>query len=476
MKIFSIFAACLGTTALAGDVLNAGPSDFESKIKPADLALVKFFAPWCGHCKKMAPDYEKAATVLKENDPPVLLAEVDCTVHQDLCGNYGVSGYPTLKVFRNGEASDYNGGRSYGDFVKMMAGQAGPASAEILETSKIEKLINGKTNIVIGFFENEKSEGLDVFKKAANELRETNKFAHTFSADVAKAAGQELGSIVLFRPKALKSKFEEQEVKYVKEKFTTGLIRNWVKEVGPGLAPVIQPQDQETMGFPQVIAIFNVDYERDAKGTQYWRNRVMKVAVNFPDMNFAVAGKDVWGGFLNELGVQISKAPIVVIFGDKGTKYLMTSEFDPKGEAFTQFLLDFNAGKVAKHTKSEAEPASQGANKKFTANNFESLVDGTKDAFIKFYAPWCGHCKTLAPKWEELAEKMESKDSLVIGDFDATANDVPPQFEVSGFPTMYWVPKGKLNAPVKYQSGREVKDFIAFVKENASDQNLRDEL
>lgn len=467
----------LSSQVAAGDVLALGDSDFSSTIKSSDLALVKFYAPWCGHCKKIAPEFEKAATILKQNDPPVVMIDVDCTIHQATCSEFGVSGYPTLKVFRSGEASEYNGGRTAGDMVKIMAGQAGPSSAEIKDTAKVEKLLNSKSNMVIGFFESDAADGANAFQKMANELREHGgvKFAHSYSADVAKAADQELGSVVLFRPKAMKSKFEEQVVKYSKDKFTVGLLRNWVKDSSKGLAPVIEPADMEKASFPLAIAMFNVDYERDAKGTQYWRNRVMKVGQNYKDMSFAVASKDSWGGFINEIGVTFTKAPIVVIMEDKQTKYLMTDEFDPKGEAFTKFLDSYKAGDLEKHLKSEENVDNEGKAKiTLTAKNFDSYADGTKDVFIKFYAPWCGHCKTMAPKWDQLAENLKDNDSIIIADFDATANDVPAQFEVQGFPTLFWWGKGQ--APQKYESGREIADFTKFIKEKSSDKSLRDEL
>jgi len=56
------------------------------------------FAPWCGHCKALAPEYDTAATTLKEKN--IRLAKVDCTAEADLCQSYGIEGYPTLKVFR----------------------------------------------------------------------------------------------------------------------------------------------------------------------------------------------------------------------------------------------------------------------------------------------------------------------------------------------------------------------------------------
>jgi protein disulfide-isomerase A1 len=96
----SLALGLVGAAALASasDVHDLKADTFPSFIKENPLVLAEFFAPWCGHCKSLAPEYEEAATSLKEKN--IKLAKVDCTQEAELCQSYGVEGYPTLKIFR----------------------------------------------------------------------------------------------------------------------------------------------------------------------------------------------------------------------------------------------------------------------------------------------------------------------------------------------------------------------------------------
>lgn len=99
-----------------------------------------------------------------------------------------------------------------------------------------------------------------------------------------------------------------------------------------------------------------------------------------------------------------------------------------------------------------------------TSDNFDSIVNGDKFAFVEFYAPWCGHCKALAPTYEKLGEAFAKADDVVIAKVDADADKtLSSRFGISGFPTLKYFPKGSTSAE-DYSGGRDIKDFISFIE------------
>jgi protein disulfide-isomerase A1 len=95
------------------EVLVLTDETFEQALQEfSDGLLVKFYAPWCGHCKKMAPDYASAARRLRNQDPPINIAKLDATAHTETATKYNVRGYPTLKFFSKGSVVDFNAERN----------------------------------------------------------------------------------------------------------------------------------------------------------------------------------------------------------------------------------------------------------------------------------------------------------------------------------------------------------------------------
>ncbi|XP_023653541.1 protein disulfide-isomerase A3-like [Paramormyrops kingsleyae] len=458
----------------ASDVLEFTDDDFESKISDHELILVEFFAPWCGHCKRLAPEYEAAATRLKGIVP---LAKVDCTASANVCGKYGVSGYPTLKIFRDGDDSGaYDGPRTADGIVSHLKKQAGPASVEIKTVAEFENYVNDRDASVVGFFLDSASPAQAEFLKAAGALRESYRFAHTNNEELLKKNNVDAEGVILFRPKHLSSKFEESDVPYNEEKFASSKIKKFIQDNIFGICPHLTDDNKDQLkGKDLMVAYYDVDYEKNPKGSNYWRNRVMKVAKSFLDqgkkLNFAVANKNSFSHDLSELGLDSStgEVPVVGIRTTKGDKYVMQEEFSRDGKALERFLQDYFDGNLKRYLKSEPIPESNdGPVKVLVAENFDQIVNADdKDVLIEFYAPWCGHCKSLEPKYKELGEKLSQDPNIVIAKMDATANDVPSPYEVRGFPTIYFSPAGQKQNPKRYEGGREVADFISYLKKEA---------
>lgn len=137
--------------------------NFDTYTADKDLVLVEFYAPWCGHCKKLEPEYERAATRLLANDPPIHLGKVDATKESELAKEYGVGGYPTLKILRKGKRFDYNGPREEDGIVKYMKEQARPA-AQVLDSARTaSRIITSADDVAVIAFVCEDSTEQDAF-------------------------------------------------------------------------------------------------------------------------------------------------------------------------------------------------------------------------------------------------------------------------------------------------------------------------
>ncbi|BES91418.1 unnamed protein product [Nesidiocoris tenuis] len=477
MKVFLVplllvALALLDPTASRDSTLELTDADFKSRVTDYDHMLIMFYAPWCGHCKKLKPEFDLAADLLRDNDPPVQLAKVDCTEGgKETCSKFGVSGYPTLKIFSKGVVSkDYSGPRDAPGIVKYMSGQIGPVAKEISSLEAIEKFLSSsEDSVAVGFFEG-KSPLKEAFLEAADGLRGKFKFAITSAAELLKKYDVK-DSIILFRPKHMQNVFEPVEIKYEGGK-SKSAVELWLKENQHGLVDHRTRDNTDEFSNPLVVAYYKVDYTKNAKGTNYWRNRILKVAKNFAgDFKFAISSKDDFQHELNEFGYDYvpSEKPIVFARSKDNKKFAMSEEFSI--ENFESFLNKLKNGELEPYMKSEPIPEDNSKPVKIAVGkNFDDVVTNNgKDTLIEFYAPWCGHCKKLAPIWDELGEKMADEDVEIVK-MDATGNDVPSGFEVRGFPTIFWLPKDSKSSPVSYNGGREVNDFIKYIAKHATNE------
>ncbi|KAI9798258.1 MAG: hypothetical protein M1825_005391 [Sarcosagium campestre] len=137
-------------------------------------------------------------------------------------------------------------------------------------------------------------------------------------------------------------------------------------------------------------------------------------------------------------------------------------------ESLSQFIAEKSG------VKSRAKKALPSKVEFLTDTTFEQQVGGDRDVLVAFTAPWCGHCKTLAPIWEALAHDFAAETSVLIAKVDAeapNAKHTAKEQGVSSYPTIKYFPKGsKTSQP--YEGGRSEKDFVEFLNKNSGTHRL----
>jgi protein disulfide-isomerase A1 len=275
-----------------------------------------------------------------------------------------------------------------------------------------------------------------------------------------------LPAIVLFR------KFDESPLVF-SGNFDTTPIVDWL--VGSSVPTLIEFSEDyiEPIFGQRKSALFLFRNEEDAS-SDYSKLFEQAAKELKGDVLFVVSGvkEGIQQRLAEFVGVEESQVPTVTLLnpGENMKKYKFPGTVkDLSLDSIKSFLADFTSGKLQPFLKSQDPPAEQNeAVITLVGKTFNDIVlDDSKDVLVEFYAPWCGHCKKLAPIWEEVAKDLKDAKDLVIAKIDSTANEVE-DIEIRGYPTLKFFPKGNKKNPVDYDGGREAEDIKNWLKENSS--------
>ena len=158
-----VLAGLAAAAAAKSAVIDLIPDNFDTVVlKSGKPTLVEFFAPWCGHCKTLAPVYEELAQVLEFAKDKVQIAKVDADAQRDLGKRFGVQGFPTLKFFdgKSDKPTEYNGKRDLESLTKFITEKTGvrsrkkvdvPSDVAMLTDATFKKHIGGDKNVLVAF-------------------------------------------------------------------------------------------------------------------------------------------------------------------------------------------------------------------------------------------------------------------------------------------------------------------------------------
>lgn len=353
--------------------------------------FVMFYAPWCGHCKRLAPTWNELAKLYNEKEEKeVIIAKVDCTTETALCAENDVTGYPTLKFFPNGKdgAVRYKGVRDLSalqDFVEEQLGREPEVEAgEAEEGTRPEGPLYDLNEKNFPFFI---QTGYHFVKFFAPWCGHCKRLAPTWE-DLAKIYADDKNIFI--------SKVDCTQNQQI-------CSNNAVR------------------GYPTLILFKDGQKIDDYSGQRE----------------------------LDDFKTYLQK---------------MTSQKDNKAASTEEKIPERGLG--------EDEPMA--AVFDLNADNFRDAIEEGV-TFVKFFAPWCGHCKRLAPTWEDLSKKYSTMDNVKIAKVDCTLyKDICQENKVRGYPTLFIYKNGEQKE--EYNGGRDLDSLSAFLDKYVFTGEMKEEL
>jgi len=454
--LFSFLAvAAVAGVATAENVVTLGDSDFDAHIAEHKYVLAEFMAPWCGHCKNLKEPYEEAATALKdvEVEGGLSLVAIDATEAKELATRYGVQGFPTLKWLINGEATEYTGGRTKDEIVSWVTKKTGPPAIDIADEAGLTAFQASADVVVFGYFADAGSDAAKSFLAAAESTDDA-----PFGISTTFANGLAADTVVVYR------NFEGEE----KAVTCDSDIK---KCVSGNLLPLVVPFSQETApkifggAIKQHVLVFLDNAHDHAAGVLEHTRAV--AAEKKGDYLFVTVDKSD-DRILEFFGLSESDLPtarVVEMLESGMKKFALTAELSK--ESLTELVNSHSAGTLAQDLKSEDDIADEDQKEAvwvLVGKNHDRVVAKDANVLVEYYAPWCGHCKKLAPEYEKVAEHYKDDDKVIIAKMDSTANEVA-SVQVSGFPTLKFFAAGS-SEPAEFDGGRDFDGITKFIEAN----------
>ncbi|KAM5131440.1 protein disulfide-isomerase A2 [Callospermophilus lateralis] len=381
--------------------------------------------------------------------------------------------YPTLKFFRDGNRThpeEYTGPREAKSIVEWLKRRVGSSATRLEDEEGAQALMDAGDVVVIGFFQDLEDEDVATFLALARDALDMT-FGFTDQPKLFQKFGLTKDTVVLFK------KFDEGRADFpVDEELGLDLGDLSRFLITHSMLLVTEFSNQTSrrifgarilnhllLFVNQTLASHREILEGFREAAPPLRGQVLFVVVDVDASNDHV---------LQYFGLKAEEAPTLRLVNIETTK-----KYAPPGggpitsasvAAFCQMVF---SGKLKPYLLSQEVPSDwdQRSVKTLVGKNFEQVAfDETKNVFVKFYAPWCSHCKEMAPAWEALAEKYRDHEDIIIAELDATANELEA-FTVSGFPRLLYFPAGRdrklptLPQMMEYKGSRDLESFSKFL-------------
>lgn len=484
------------------DVVHLTDSTFNDFIANNPSVLVMFYAPWCGHCKAMKPEYTAAAKTMKDEEISGVLAAVDATKEREMGKRFKIEGFPTVKYFKDGEVAFDVNERTADKIVAFMKDPKEPAPPPPPEKdwSEVPSEVNHLTEETFKGFLKKKKHVLVMFyapwcghcKKAKPELMnaakhdaDNNKIAYA-AVDCTVHTSVCNQFDVHGYPTFRYFNYGKKDFKYTGGREAKDFIQ-FMED--PREGPPLPPPEPEWKDIPSHVHHLTDDtFDAFVK-----RHDSVVVMFYAPWCGHCKAMKPSYMDAAEELATKNARSVLAAV--DCTKEKSLAKKFDIEGfptlKYFRKgvFFKEYRKSRTKEDLvdfmlfSEDAEPAAAKAEKPekpveaawsdedtdvfhLTENTFDEFIKTHSSALVMFYAPWCPHCKKMKPEFSKAAKEINTDNTIdgALGAVDCTtARELCTKQEVKNYPTLRYYKAGEF--AFKYSKKRKAYDILAFMKD-----------
>ena len=501
-------------------VLELNEETFDGALQKEGNLLVKFYAPWCGHCQAFKAKYERYARLASlDDDVPknFIVAKVNAIENENLKDRFGITAYPALRLFVTDDIEvtsrdddvviTYTGDRRIQDldqFVKIYT-----SLTPVLEKSEevvkqfIESSKRDNHHAVIGYFDSSENPAAIAFQSVAKEMKREVQVesALIYNENISDSdIGLRLyprfsysGNLPWFACNASKdpkpeSWDDEEDGLWRGAGWNQERIETMKRFMSTRTIPPLSFYGKEGQirknfdrGIPSMILIFDdmsavSSYESDLRAAaQTYPGEISFLFVPMHEAKvlkaFGVENREDGKPVIKLLDARISIARMKRYIYDGDTidasKLVEFQHRFFRGELESAGLRDFKSKQPVKHERLERVQEVVGSTFVSTV-----LANQTADIVVMYYAPYCKYCAKFINDYRLMAKNFHTIRSLKFLKMDDTQNEVDFQYytaipEVSGYPTFYMF-AGTERKPIKYTGKLKYDDLDSWLQESVA--------
>jgi len=490
----------------AQDVIHwESPQHFNRFLKAEKgKVLAMFYAPWCGHCKRMKPDYQMAAKELKGT---AVLAAMDVNKPENspVARKYNVTGFPTLLYFEGGQYQFvYPGDNNKAAIKSFIADPKNEVETKPKDTEWSEEpshVVHLTDDNFDSFLESQPSVLIMFYAPWCGHCKRAKPHFVTAAAKmVAQGIQGKLAAVDCTKHQQISKRFDVKgfpTIKYFKDgemAFDAGDAREEAaiikfmadpKEPPPPPPPEFPWKDEES----EVVHLTEEDFKPFLKKKKHvlvmfyapWcghckraKPEITAAAADFAeDSKVELAAVDCTTDNSVCSAFEVNGFPTFKYF-HYYNKEQKTYDGGRTRKDFVAFLSD-PLSPFAGQPPPPPEPEEQWQDldgavfvKHLKSAEFDHYMKYKETVLVMFYAPWCGHCKAMKADYAKAAQELtEAGVSHVLAAVDATVEtELGQRFAVRGYPTLKFFRKGL--EVEDYNGGRNKKDIVAYITDKAS--------